>query len=212
MRRPISPAGLNYEASVKHLAFFKTCYFGFVFERPYPEATPAVDKIFRNPDLMWVPVDETREEVTEGNRKACRHADATIEALAIDAVSMVRSQTNVFVSVMAHRARGDAPRFRPRALSPSTAAVGQGRRTAFLHGGSRPRPAVASHREGSTCCRRPASGPAVRWAPTSLVHDRFRLEPLGPQHNEADPAAWMSSIETHSCHSRAIRMGNGLSW
>lgn len=31
--------------------------------------------------------------------------------------------------------------------------------------------------------------------PTSLVTDRFRLEPLGPQHNEADHAAWMSSID-----------------
>jgi RimJ/RimL family protein N-acetyltransferase len=31
--------------------------------------------------------------------------------------------------------------------------------------------------------------------PTSLVTDRFRLEPLGPPHNEADHAAWMSSIE-----------------
>lgn len=31
--------------------------------------------------------------------------------------------------------------------------------------------------------------------PTSLVTDRFRLEPLGPQHNEADLAAWTTSIE-----------------
>lgn len=31
-------------------------------------------------------------------------------------------------------------------------------------------------------------------APTSLVTDLFRLEPLGPEHNEADRAAWMSSI------------------
>lgn len=31
--------------------------------------------------------------------------------------------------------------------------------------------------------------------PTSLVTARFRLEPLGPQHNEADHAAWTSSIE-----------------
>ena len=30
--------------------------------------------------------------------------------------------------------------------------------------------------------------------PTALVGDRFRLEPLGPQHNEADHAAWTSSI------------------
>jgi len=31
--------------------------------------------------------------------------------------------------------------------------------------------------------------------PTSLLTDKFRLEPLGPQHNAADHAAWMSSIE-----------------
>ena len=31
--------------------------------------------------------------------------------------------------------------------------------------------------------------------PTSLVTDEFRLEPLGPQHNESDHAAWTSSIE-----------------
>ena len=31
--------------------------------------------------------------------------------------------------------------------------------------------------------------------PTSLVTDQFLLEPLGPQHNEADHAAWTSSIE-----------------
>jgi hypothetical protein len=30
--------------------------------------------------------------------------------------------------------------------------------------------------------------------PTSLVADRFRLEPLGPQHNRPDHAAWTSSI------------------
>lgn len=30
--------------------------------------------------------------------------------------------------------------------------------------------------------------------PTSLVTDQFLLEPLGPQHNEADHAAWTSSI------------------
>jgi len=30
--------------------------------------------------------------------------------------------------------------------------------------------------------------------PTSLATDQFHLEPLGPQHNQADHAAWMSSI------------------
>jgi hypothetical protein len=31
--------------------------------------------------------------------------------------------------------------------------------------------------------------------PDGLSADRFRLEPLGPQHNEADYAAWMTSID-----------------
>ncbi len=31
--------------------------------------------------------------------------------------------------------------------------------------------------------------------PKSLITDQFVLEPLGPQHNEADHAAWTSSIE-----------------
>ncbi|PWD51100.1 twin-arginine translocation pathway signal protein [Serinibacter arcticus] len=31
--------------------------------------------------------------------------------------------------------------------------------------------------------------------PTTLVTEQFRLEPLGPQHNVADLAAWTSSIE-----------------
>jgi len=31
--------------------------------------------------------------------------------------------------------------------------------------------------------------------PRALAADGFRLEPLGPQHNDADHAAWTSSIE-----------------
>ncbi|HEX3929438.1 MAG TPA: hypothetical protein VHW64_01950 [Nocardioides sp.] len=36
--------------------------------------------------------------------------------------------------------------------------------------------------------------PAGFEPPTSLVGAGFRLEPLGPQHNESDHAAWTSSI------------------
>lgn len=36
--------------------------------------------------------------------------------------------------------------------------------------------------------------PADFVPPTSLVREHFRLEPLGPQHNEADLAAWTSSV------------------
>ncbi len=44
--------------------------------------------------------------------------------------------------------------------------------------------------------------------PTSLVTDRFALEPLGPQHNDSDHAAWTSSIE----HIRSTTGFVGGSW
>ena len=37
--------------------------------------------------------------------------------------------------------------------------------------------------------------PADFEPPTALVTEHFRLEPLGPEHNERDLAAWTSSIE-----------------
>ena len=37
-----------------------------------------------------------------------------------------------------------------------------------------------------------ASGFAV---PLALVMEHFRLQPLGPQHNDADDEAWSSSVE-----------------
>jgi hypothetical protein len=44
--------------------------------------------------------------------------------------------------------------------------------------------------------------------PRSLVTEAFRLEPLGPEHNEGDYAAWMSSIE----HIRATPGLQDWSW
>jgi hypothetical protein len=50
---------------------------------------------------------------------------------------------------------------------------------------------------GATSVRTVADPPFVPTdfaPPTALVSDHFRLEPLGPQHNEADHTAWTSSI------------------
>jgi hypothetical protein len=44
--------------------------------------------------------------------------------------------------------------------------------------------------------------------PRTLIDARFRLEPLGPQHNAADHAAWTSSIE----HIRATPGWEGSDW
>lgn len=41
----------------------------------------------------------------------------------------------------------------------------------------------------------PTFVPADFEPPTELVRNEFRLEPLGPQHNDADHAAWSVSIE-----------------
>ena len=39
--------------------------------------------------------------------------------------------------------------------------------------------------------------PAGFTPPTSLVRERFRLEPLGPQHNEADLADWHAMVDVN---------------
>jgi hypothetical protein len=50
--------------------------------------------------------------------------------------------------------------------------------------------------------------PAGFAVPAGLTSADFRLEPLGPQHNAADHAAWSSSIE----HSRATPGFAGWDW
>jgi hypothetical protein len=50
--------------------------------------------------------------------------------------------------------------------------------------------------------------PAGFVVPTGLTTEEFRLEPLGPEHNERDYAAWMSSIE----HIRATAGFAGRNW
>ena len=45
-------------------------------------------------------------------------------------------------------------------------------------------------------------------APRELVTDDFVLEPLGPEHNESDYAAWTSSVD----HIRATPGFEGSSW
>jgi hypothetical protein len=44
--------------------------------------------------------------------------------------------------------------------------------------------------------------------PRELVTEAFRLEPLGPEHNEGDYQAWMSSID----HIRSTPGMQGRSW
>ena len=53
----------------------------------------------------------------------------------------------------------------------------------------------------------PSFVPADFEPPTEFTVGSFRLEPLGPQHNERDYAAWMSSID-HIRHSPGFPDGS----
>jgi Protein of unknown function (DUF664) len=83
-RRPLTPTGTNLLGLVKHLAVWEFRYFGDVFGRPAAEVPPWPDETG-----MWAAADESREYITGWYRRAWAHADATIDALSMDAVGHV---------------------------------------------------------------------------------------------------------------------------
>ncbi|TDD41516.1 DinB family protein [Nonomuraea terrae] len=89
IRRPLTPTGTNLLGLVKHLAGVEAGYFGDTFGRPFPEALPFMaDDAEPNAD-MWATAGESREDVVALYRRVWAHADATIEALPLDAVGEV---------------------------------------------------------------------------------------------------------------------------
>ena len=89
IRRPMVPTGTNLLGLVKHLASLELGYFGATFERPSGEPLPWFeDHAEPNADL-WATAAESREFIVGLYRRACAHADATIDALALDAIGHV---------------------------------------------------------------------------------------------------------------------------
>jgi hypothetical protein len=89
IRRPLTPTATNLLGLVKHAAGVEAEYFGSVFERPFGEPHPAVvDDAADNAD-MWATSDESREQVVGFYRRVWAHADATIEALPLEAMGTV---------------------------------------------------------------------------------------------------------------------------
>ena len=85
-RRPLTRTGTNLLGLVKHLTVTEARYLGEVFGRPYPEPLPRWDDPgHANRDELWVTAQESRADVVAAYERAWRHADATIEALPIDA-------------------------------------------------------------------------------------------------------------------------------
>jgi uncharacterized damage-inducible protein DinB len=89
VRRPMTPTGTNLLGLVKHVASVELGYFSEVFGRPADRELPwFADDAEVNAD-MWASADETREQIVALHRYSAEHSDATIEALALDAVGDV---------------------------------------------------------------------------------------------------------------------------
>jgi uncharacterized damage-inducible protein DinB len=89
LRRPLTPTGTNLLGLVKHLAYVELGYFGEIFGRPSGIPLPWTDPDF-DPHLdMAATADESRSDIVALYRTAWAHADATIDALPIDAPATV---------------------------------------------------------------------------------------------------------------------------
>jgi uncharacterized damage-inducible protein DinB len=87
VRRPMVPTGTNLLGLVKHLANVELGYFGDTFGRPCADKVPW-DESDPNSDMFAAP-HESREFITGLYRRAWAHADATIDALPLDATGHV---------------------------------------------------------------------------------------------------------------------------
>ena len=85
VRRPMTPTGTNLLGLVKHVASVGLGYFGETFGRPAERRLPWFDEGAEDDDDMWATAEESRAEIVELYEFAGAHADATIEALALDA-------------------------------------------------------------------------------------------------------------------------------
>lgn len=105
VRRPLTPTGTNLLGLVKHVASMEAGYFGEVFGRPFAQPLPWLDEGAEPNADMWVTADESRQDIVGLYHSAIAHADATIEALPLDATGTVPWWSDPAVTlhrIMAH--------------------------------------------------------------------------------------------------------------
>jgi uncharacterized damage-inducible protein DinB len=88
-RRPLVSTGTNLLGLVKHLAGVEIGYFGDTFGRPFEDELPWLDDDAEPNADMWATADESRDDIVGLYRRVWAHADATIDALDLDAVGRV---------------------------------------------------------------------------------------------------------------------------
>jgi uncharacterized damage-inducible protein DinB len=89
VRRPMVPTGTNLLGLVKHVASVELGYFGDCFGRPFAEPLPWLEDDAEPNADMWATAAESRTEIIGLYQRAWAHSDATIGALALDAVGHV---------------------------------------------------------------------------------------------------------------------------
>ncbi|MEU5321657.1 DinB family protein [Streptomyces sp. NPDC021056] len=104
VRRPLTPTGTNLLGLVKHAAGVELGYLGDTFGRPSGERLPWLDTAAESNGDMWATADESREDIVGLYRRAWAHADATLDALALDTVGRVPWWPNGKDEVTLHHA------------------------------------------------------------------------------------------------------------
>jgi hypothetical protein len=89
VRRPLVPTGTNLLGLVKHVASVAGGYFGECFGRPLAEPMLRLDDDAEPNADMWATAEESREQIVGLYHRAWVHADATIDALPLDATGEV---------------------------------------------------------------------------------------------------------------------------
>jgi hypothetical protein len=89
VRRPLVPSGTNLLGLVKHVAGVEAGYLGEVFGRPFNEPLPWLEDDAEVNADMWATADQSRESIVELYQRVWAHSDATVDALALDAVGRV---------------------------------------------------------------------------------------------------------------------------
>jgi uncharacterized damage-inducible protein DinB len=104
IRRPMTPTGTNLLGLVKHLAYVELGYFGETFGRPDAGAQAWIEDDGSDPNWdMWATPEESRDQIVGMYRRAWVHADATIDALALDAPGRVPWWDGDRAAVTLHR-------------------------------------------------------------------------------------------------------------
>lgn len=89
VRWPMTQTGTNLLGLVKHVASNELGYFGEVFDRPSNVPMPWFDEDAETNADMWATAEESRDDIVAFYERAAAHADATIQALALDSPGRV---------------------------------------------------------------------------------------------------------------------------